>query len=125
MWYETREFNNPEWTGYIVKEKVRCGKKNCRCFREGKKHEAFYLYYREYQLDGTRKLRKKYLRKSQVAGWQEKLSKHKGMLITGCLTEKQLEKLISAYPNLQGEELCAKGYELFGGSKYASKWSEL
>ncbi|MBU1088510.1 hypothetical protein KKA02_01345 [Patescibacteria group bacterium] len=50
MWYETRELDQPELTGYIVKEKVRCGKKNCRCFREGVKHEAFYLYYRDSEL---------------------------------------------------------------------------
>lgn len=125
MWYETREFNNPEWTGYIVQEKIRCGKKCCRCFREGKKHKAFYLYYREYQIDGTRKLRKKYLKKSEVGKWQRELSKNKGLLLTGYLTGEQLAKLITAYPDSEGEELCAKAYELFGGSSYASRWKNL
>jgi hypothetical protein len=46
--------------GSIVLEKVRCGKRNCRCSR-GHFHQAFYLHF--YQ---SGKVRRKYLSKSMV-----------------------------------------------------------
>jgi len=32
--------------GSIAKVKRRCGNKNCKCYREGKKHESYYLMYK-------------------------------------------------------------------------------
>lgn len=124
MWYDARVLNDPELTGYIVKEKVTCGKKNCKCSR-GEKHEAFYVYWREYMPDGARKLRKLYIKKSEIRNWQKKLSKHKGMYIISDLSLSQMESLLNKYPGLKDDDLCEKAYLDFGGSKYAREWSEL
>jgi hypothetical protein len=32
--------------GSMVKVKRTCGNKNCKCIREGKKHESYYLHYK-------------------------------------------------------------------------------
>jgi len=53
---------NPRLTGVIIKEKVRCGRKNCRCRRENKLHGwYYYLYWRE-----GKTLRKSYIPKSDI-----------------------------------------------------------
>ncbi len=46
--------------GGVYLQKVRCGKKNCRC-ASGNKHNAYYYFNR---VDG--KLTKKYIRKAQL-----------------------------------------------------------
>ena len=61
---------NPELAGVLVKEKVRCGRPNCRCVRQNKPHKwYYYLYWRDYQ--NNRILRKKYIPRGEV----EKLRK--------------------------------------------------
>ena len=123
MWYDSRFSNNPEYTGYIVKEKVRCGKKNCKCYREGKKHEAFYLYWREYQEDCTWKLRKKYLKKSEISQWQKKIASHKAIFICGKLKGWQAHRIADEYPKIESQkEYMLKAFELFNGSRNAKKW---
>lgn len=32
--------------GSIVTVRRRCGNKNCKCYREDKKHESYYLHYK-------------------------------------------------------------------------------
>lgn len=71
MAYQYREFK-PKELGIIRLEKVQCGKPNCHCVR-GKKHKAYYLYYRDYDESLERKLKKKYIPKSEVKKWRRKI----------------------------------------------------
>ncbi len=68
---------NPEMTGVIIKEKVRCGKKNCRCAQgEEYLHKWYnYLYWRDSQNGGI--LRKRYIPKSELAGLKRKIKLEK------------------------------------------------
>ncbi len=50
----------PTNNGGVYLQKVRCGKKNCRC-ATGEKHEAYYYFHR---VDG--KLKKQYIRKADL-----------------------------------------------------------
>ena len=106
MAYSTRYLNKSELTGYLVKQFNLCGKKNCRCARDGKGHEANYVYYREYVLKPgvvTRsglvsKLRKKYIKKSELEEWRRTLASNKSYFIgkripIDALDDKKLSKL--------------------------------
>ncbi len=50
----------PTTNGGVYLQKVRCGKKNCKC-ASGEKHEAYYYFYR---VDG--KLMKQYIWKADL-----------------------------------------------------------
>jgi hypothetical protein len=51
--------------GALVKEAVRCGKKNCRCFKGARLHKwYYYLYWRDYQNGGT--LKKEYVPRADL-----------------------------------------------------------
>jgi hypothetical protein len=64
---------NPRLAGVIIKEKVSCGKPNCRCMRENKLHGwYYYLYWRE-----GKKLKKGYLHRSEVKRMRREISKRK------------------------------------------------
>jgi hypothetical protein len=84
-----RYLNKPENTGYLVKQYNSCGKKNCRCARDGKGHEANYVYYRVYVLKpeaGTgngfvHKLKKMYIKKRDLAKWERKIALAKAPFI--------------------------------------------
>ena len=68
MTYSFRH-TNPELTGTIVKEKVRCGKSNCRCMKQNKSHKwYYYLYWRKGKL-----LKKYYLPKTKVRTLKRKI----------------------------------------------------
>jgi len=110
--------------GYIIQEKVRCGKKNCRCYTKNEKHKAFYLYYREKQLDGTRKLKKKYLKKSEVKKWQKKLSSTKAyeFMASYPFTLEEMDNFLKTYSHLKDKEMAIKSYELFASPKIR-KWA--
>lgn len=117
MAYETRVLNNPKFTGYIVKEKVKCGKKNCKCYREGLKHEANYVYYREYAFDYsgknklTNKLKKMYIKKSEVEKWNRIIGLSKAPYIITKLDEGRLSFLLKY--DLKQDDLWMKAYELY------------
>lgn len=67
-----QRYDNPELTGVILKERVRCGKSNCRCAR-GKLHGWYYYhYYREFDGEGWR-LRKRYVPRSRVKYLRRKI----------------------------------------------------
>ena len=71
---------NPRLTGIVVKEAVKCGKKNCRC-SNGELHKwYYYLYYRS--LEGDKwKLKKEYISHSRAKYLKAKIkvSKNKDM----------------------------------------------
>jgi hypothetical protein len=76
--YEYREIE-PETLGYIKLEKVKCGKPNCHCAK-GKKHKAYYLYFRDCAQrneNGKMKLIKKYIPKSLVKNLKRKIQLRK------------------------------------------------
>ena len=62
-------YKTPIYAGTLIKERVRCGHKNCYCSKRQRFHEAWYLYYRDYQRP-DKKLRKKYIRKDSFAFYQ-------------------------------------------------------
>lgn len=67
---------NPRLVGAIVKEKIRCGKQNCRCVKEKRLHKwYYYLYWRDYQNKG--KLRKQYIRRLEVQKLRKKIKSMK------------------------------------------------
>jgi hypothetical protein len=58
-------YTEPKLTGVVVKEAVRCGKKNCRC-TQGEFHKwYYYLYYRSFENDAW-KLKKEYIKRNKV-----------------------------------------------------------
>jgi hypothetical protein len=64
---------NPRLTGVIIKEKVRCGRKNCRCVRENKLHGwYYYLYWREGKI-----LKKSYIPKTEIDQLKQKIKQAK------------------------------------------------
>lgn len=71
---------NPELAGVLVKERVRCGKANCRCARENRLHKwYYYLYWRDYKNDAV--LKKRYIPRSEVRKLRQtiKTAKNKDM----------------------------------------------
>ena len=63
---------NPMLAGTLIKEKVRCGKENCRCVRKQQLHKWYhYLYWRDYQNNGL--LRKMYVPRDEVAELKRKI----------------------------------------------------
>lgn len=69
-------YTNPKLTGVVVKEGVKCGKKNCHC-HEGKLHkEYYYLYYRSFE-NGRWRLKKEYVRRSKVKYLKGKIKEMK------------------------------------------------
>jgi hypothetical protein len=64
MTYSFRH-TDPMLAGTLVKEKVKCGRKNCRCARGKKLHGwYYYLYWRDYPNGGT--LKKDYVPRADV-----------------------------------------------------------
>jgi len=63
---------NPELAGAIIKEKIRCGKQNCRCVRLKRLHKwYYYLYWRDYPNES--KLKKSYVPKIDVRKLRRKM----------------------------------------------------
>src|SRR3989344_4856674 len=79
---------NPELAGVLIKEKVRCGKQNCRCVRLKRFHKwYYYLYWRDYPNDAK-------LRKSYVPRWDvRKLRREMKLAKTKDMREKYRMKL--------------------------------
>ena len=60
---------NPRLTGVLIKEKVRCGKPNCRCMRHNRLHQwYYYLYWRDYGV-----LRKEYVPRAELVKLRRKI----------------------------------------------------
>jgi hypothetical protein len=106
----------------------------------GKKHTAFYLYWRDYHpsfawrtrqynsLDGYKlhegpRLRKKYVPKKNVAEVQRNLAIYKGMTISRKMTYEQQEEFYYAYPNVEGEDYLIQAYLHFANPN-ARKWMD-
>lgn len=69
-------FSEPKLNGVIVKEAVRCGKRNCHCVN-GKLHRwYFYLYFRVL-IDGIWRLKKEYVPKAKVRYLRAKIKASK------------------------------------------------
>ncbi|GEM_PF-2851183 len=63
---------NPELAGVLIKEAVRCGKKNCRCANEKHLHKwYYYLYWRDYKNGAG--LKKQYIPRSEVKKLKRKI----------------------------------------------------
>lgn len=123
MWYPYRHLNDPLQTGYIAIQNRVCGKPSCRCATKGEKHSAYYLFWREYQDDGTRKLKKKYLKPCEVRLTQQQLSASKGMFYLTNLKDDQYEKYFTKYPNQDSETaMFSRAYEMFSKSTVAQKY---
>lgn len=70
-------YTNPRLTGVVIKETVRCGKKDCHCVHgEGLHRWYYYLYYRSFD-NGTWKLKKEYVKKSKVKYLRAKIKETK------------------------------------------------
>lgn len=123
MAFFSRFSNNPYLTGYIIRQFINCGKKNCHCYKDGKKHEVYRLNYREYDLAKIKPVKQKmiHIRKSDVASIQQKLSVCKGW---DFLFNHQwaVFEIAYRYPNLSGEAIQSKAYQDYGHSKQAQRW---
>ena len=81
MAHENRDIN-PETLGFVRMEKIKCGKPNCHCVN-GKKHKAYYLYYRGCNLANPSSkavLIKKYLSKRIVRETKRKIQLRKNIV---------------------------------------------
>lgn len=120
MWNEQRLANDPEWSGYIVEGKTKCGKKNCHCMRKNSYHRAYWLMWREYVSYGKTRLRKKYLKKTQVYSVQRKLAIYKGGMLCATLDLPQMQKLKEPLSEWQ-EDIAIEVYLTYGKSKHVAK----
>ena len=98
---------NPELAGVLIKEKVRCGKLNCRCMRLKQLHKwYYYLYWRDYRNNAV--LKKRYVPRNEVRKLRRKLKsiktkdmeeKYRIRLLVAMfnkLTRREKEELFSA-----------------------------
>lgn len=69
-------YSNPSLTGVLIKEKVKCGKKNCICNRANLHGPYIYHYFRDF-IDGQWLLIKKYVVKSKAPYLRQKIKKVK------------------------------------------------
>ena len=86
--------------GSIAKVKRRCGNKNCKCYREGKKHESYYLMYKVAGItkavyipvdleDEVRKWNEEYKRLKEIT---REISRINKSIIRRYVSEKRLKK---------------------------------
>lgn len=80
MAYEARLLD-PIPYACVVKLQKRCGKKNCRCWTNNQRHEAYGLKYRSYNEDGSITQHIKHLPKDQVNMVARTIAIRKGMAI--------------------------------------------
>jgi len=93
-------YDKPKELGIIRLERVKCGKPNCRC-ADGKKHKAYYLYYRVYDEYWNRKLKKKYIPKSEVKKWRRKIQLRKNEENLPKLYDKDDELFVLVWEELE------------------------
>lgn len=119
MAYPTRLWNDPLATGCVVKEKIRCGKKNCKCYTKSEFHSAYYLHYREYtfnpQSDRRTKFssmkKKKYISKDKVSDIVREIKISKAGFIYGKLPTK-IQIALQAKCN-SGDEMFIEAYNTY------------
>ena len=73
--YLARYFQ-PKLTGVVIKEAVKCGRRNCRC-AEGKPHRWYYYHYFRRFENSVWKLEKQYVPRSKVKYLRRKIRKTK------------------------------------------------
>ena len=56
---------NSRVTGVVIKEKVKCGKPNCKCAR-GELHGGYYYHYFRVFINGKSTLKKNYVPRNKV-----------------------------------------------------------
>ena len=93
---------NPELGGVIIKEKVKCGKKNCLCAK-GREHYHGgynYLYWKDYKNKGI--LRKRYIPQNEARSLSSKIKNAKDNDYAEKLNLKQLTELTRQIIKEQG-----------------------
>ncbi len=86
--------------GSMVKVKRRCGNKNCKCYREGKKHESYHLHYKVRGIikavyipvdleDEVKKWKQEYKKLKEIISEISKINKS---IIKKYVSEKRLKK---------------------------------
>lgn len=89
-------YTNPRLTGVVIKETVRCGKKDCYCHQGEKLHKGYYyLYYRNFE-NGVWKLKKEYIKKNKVQYLKAKIKELKNREMT---TKVKLAENLSLLKN--------------------------
>lgn len=105
--------------GTVIKQKFTCGKSNCKCVLMGEKHEGYYLKWREYDVfTGTSKIRKKYIKRSEVEQVESKLYLLKGQYIYSQLNLSQIEYAESQSPSKSPDNIFRTIYRVFRKPPY-------
>jgi len=60
-----QRYLEPQLTGVVIKERVKCGKPNCKCSGGDLHGDYYYHYYRAYE-NGAWRLKKKYVPRNEV-----------------------------------------------------------
>lgn len=78
-------------TGVVIKEKVKCGKSNCKCLKGNLHGDYYYHYYRIYR-NGAWKLKKEYVLKNEVELLVQKINTIKNYKKEQRQQEEELKK---------------------------------
>lgn len=110
-------YTNPRLTGVVIKEAVRCGKRDCHCGHGEDLHRwYYYLYYRSFD-NGAWKLKKEYVKKSKVKYLKAKIKEQKNkdtitkVRLSGNLSFLK-QTLQYTQGNMSAEELLKSVYEI-------------
>lgn len=123
MAFLSRFNNDPYLSGYIIRQFINCGKKNCHCYKDGMKHEVYRLRFREYFLNGTKSKQKViHIKKANVSAVQYKLAVRKGIDLLLSLGDWAIFEVAHKYPSLVGEAIQIKAYQDYGHSIHAQRW---
>lgn len=109
-------YTNPRMTGVVVKEAVKCGKKNCRCVKGNLHKWYYYLYYRSFE-DDKWKLKKEYISQSKAKYLKRKIKvlKNKDIQMKSRLSANMTllnDTLAFSRGSLSGKELLKNIYEI-------------
>lgn len=114
-----KDTQDPYLFGAVIKQSFTCGKQNCKCILKGEKHKGFYLRWREYDpFANTSRIRKKYLKKSEVEQVKAKLSLVKGQYIYSRLNLSQIEYAESQSPSKNPDDIFKTIYRIFRKPPY-------
>ncbi len=94
----------------LLTTRYRCGKKSCKCNR-GYLHTANAIKYR---IDSVQKM--KYVRQSDVERVRKLLYQAKGIEILE-RADKYIFSIAAMFPELSGQDIHIKAYEVFGQQK--------
>ena len=85
---------NPELAGVLIKEKVRCGKPNCRCVQRNRPHKwYYYLYWRDYRNNAI--LKKRYVPKGEIRKLRRNIRSAKTKNMEEKMTFKMYRQLLN------------------------------